>query len=435
MTIGELFIKLGFKIDGDKDLQVVERGMTRATGSATKLALEVAALNALFFAMIDTSMRAAVAFRNFALSTGLSTQELQMWQHIAAVNGISAGDLTNAIKTLQNARSDFALGNPQNVGAWTLLGVDPRQDPFVVLESLRRRLKDVRDVGVARNLLGQVGLENMLPLLRSTNLEWEKWSKNFLITQEQQDKLVDLNAAWQSLKMSVQALSIQFSSLFVPVLGAVARGLTWVVDKASIFVRWLASADPIASILRWTLEAMAIGLIALGAALSVLIGLGVTFTAILAAIAPLLIGIGIALSPFVITLGLMAVGIAALILLLNDWWVAINGGQSALDWSASIAVVDAMTKAIEFLIDTWKEAVGHFKEGQHIFEKLFSHLPNWALAIPSSANTGGSSSSQSNHTEININESGSPRATGREVLRSLQEVHRGALNQAPVRSF
>jgi hypothetical protein len=414
---------------------VVERSITRATGSATKLALEVAALNAAFLYMIETSMKAAVMLRSFALSTGLSTDELQEWQHAAVVNGLAANDLTEAIKELQTQRAQFSLGNPQAVGAWTLLGVDPRQDPFVVLSKLRDRLKDVRDVGVARNLLGQVGMEQLLPLLRSTNLEWEKWSRNFIVTAEQTQKLAALNAAWQSLKMSVASLATQFSSLFVPVLGVVARGLQVVAQELAIFVRWLGSSDPLAHALRLALQVLAAALLALGIILTGIIALLGTLSAVLAILAGGVAGLLITLAPFLIVLGLIGLAVGGLILLFNDFWVAVHGGKSLFDWSKEIWMVNKLADGIEAVIDNYQKLKSIFSlssAGPGLPGLL---LPLLASHILPSGSAGSSSVHQDIHNEVNVHESTSPRATGREVMHSLQDLHRATLNQAPAKNY
>ena len=433
MKIGELLIALGFRIEGDKDLQTVERGMLRATGSATKLAIEVAALNAAFLYMIEQSLKAAVALRTFSLTTALSTDELQDWEHRAQVNGLAAGTLTDAIKELQTARTNFALGNPQAVGAWTLLGVDPRQDPFRVLDAMRLRLQGIKDVGVARNLLGQVGLEALLPLLRSSNAEWEKWSRNFIVTGEQTAKLAKLNAAWQSLKLSVSSAAIQLSSLFTPALGALARALEWVADRAALFVRWLQTSDPLANLLRRGIQLLAVALLGLGVILAGLVAIMGTFAAVIGFLSWGFTSLLAALAPFLLTAGLLVGVVAALVLVLNDWWVAINGGKSALNWDWSIERVNDLAKAIERVIALWKSAKALFSV-RGIEGILFPGFsPDHGVPNASYGHVGGSRVEMNN--EINIHETAGPRATGREVQRNMQDLYRGALNQAPVRSY
>lgn len=437
MTIGEIFIKLGFKVEGAKDLAAVERSVTKTTGSVTKLTIEVAAINAAFLYMIETSLKVAVALRSFALSTGLSTDELQVWQHAAAVNGIAAGDLTEAIKNLQTVQKDFALGVPKNVGVWGMLGVDPTQgNPFQVLDRLRQHVLALKDVGIARNLLSQLGLENMLPLLRSTNAEWEKWSRNFIVTAQQTEKLARLNAEWQSLKMSVSSLSVQFSAIFVPVLSVMARGLEWVAGKAAGLVRWLESASPGARVLRLWLQILAVDLLALGVALAGLIALLGTLTAVLGFVTAFVWANVAVWGPWVLLIGAIVVSVAGLVLLFQDLWVNVRGGKSAFDWLHSANLeIRALAMGLQNIIWLWDKLVAGFKMGEGAFEHIFSKLPNWALAIPSSANTAGGSSRSDTHNEINIHESVSARATGREVMRSMQELHRGALNQAPVPNY
>ncbi len=183
MTIAELFVAIGVKVDGADKVTNVDRRMDDAARSARRMTLGVNAINAAMLLMMDTAARAGQVLQNFAISTGLSTEELQMWQHTAAGAGISVDEVTKSISALQSQRAEFALGNPQAVGAWSLLGVSPLQDPFKVLQDLRVQIQKFPDAGIARKLLGDVGLEGLMPILRGTNEEFERWNRNFIVTQ------------------------------------------------------------------------------------------------------------------------------------------------------------------------------------------------------------------------------------------------------------
>lgn len=433
MTIGELLIKIGFKLEGDKDLQGAERSMSRATGSAVKLAVEVAAVTAAFLYMIETSMKAGVMLRNFALSTGYSTGELQMWQHAAVVNGLTANDMVEGLKALQTARSNFALNNPQAVGAWGMLGVDPTQgNPFQLLERLRKQVRSFQDVGVSRNLVEQLGLGNLFVLLRSSNAEWEKWSRSFIVTGEQAQRLAALNAAWESLKMSVTSLATQFSATFVPILTLLAKGLEWVAAVAATFVRWLQSASPLAAVLRVGIQFLAVALLALGVILTGLVAVLGTFAAITAALA---IGVGILgleFIPFILVIGAAGVAVVALGLLLNDLWVNVKGGKSAFDWlHSSDPIIWSIAHGLENILKLWKE-LKSFNFGSVTGTMGVGGMLQDMIMRPGPGN---SSHHQEIHNEVNVHEAVSAKSTAREVLTSLQELHRGAMNQAPVRSY
>lgn len=416
-------------MDGADKLETVKKEMTGIAGESVKGAIAVNALNVAFFAMIDTSIKAGQALRNFALSTGLSTEELQLWQHVAAVDGIAAEDLTAAIKALQAARAGFDLGSPQNVGTWQLLGVSPLQDPFKVITALRARLSGGQiNAGVARNLLGTLGLESLLPLLKANNAEFEKWSANFIITQRQTAQLARLNAAWQNLRTSIISVKTQFSATFAPALAAVAKGFAWLAEKIAVVVRWLQDGGPVATALRWTLVALAGGLVVLGAALAAVAaaaGLAAGAIAILevaaAPILPILLGIS--------ALVLVAAGaITGLILLVDDMWAAFTGGKSVLaDLGDKIfgPFFQYMFDHLEALEKLWNRVFGNH-------EILTGSTFGNSFGKPSSSS---SSVRQTNDIKIDVNGAQDPRATGREVFSTIKSQIAAASYQAPVPSY
>lgn len=429
MKIAELFAVLGFKMDGAEKLETVKKEMTSIAGETVKGAIAVNAINVAFYAMIDTSMKAGQALRNFALSTGLSTEDLQLWQHVALVDGLAAEDLTAAIKALQSARAGFDLGNPQNLGAWNLLGVSPLQDPFKVITALRARLAGGNiNPGVARNLLGQLGLESLLPLLKSSNAEFEKWSSNFILVQKQRDELARLNGAWQNLRSSIIAIKTQFAASFAPALTMVANGLQWVAEELAVVVRWLESASPIAAAVRG-------GLIYLAAVLSVV---GVALAAISAAAAFAAAAIGLfsattlaalpILGSIALIIGVAAGVIAGLILLIDDMWAAFTGGKSVLaDLGDKIfgPFFQYMFDHLEALEKLWNRVFGN-----HEILTGSSFGNSFGKPASSSSNV-----RQDNNIKIDVNGAQDPRATGREVFSNIKAQIAAASYQAPVPSY
>lgn len=430
MKVAELFAALGFKIEGADKLDRVDRGMDSAARSATKATLGVTALTTAFLVMIDTSTRAAMALRNFALSTGLSTDELQLWQHAAQVNGISADALTDSIKSLQDARASFVLGEPKAIGAWQLLGVNPLQDPFKVLGDLRQKMLNVGDVGIARNLLSKVGLEAMLPLLRSTDQEFEKWNKNFIVTQRQVAQLSKLNAAWQNLKTSVIALKVQFAEIFTPALLHVASALQWVAEKGAVVLKWLHDGGFIANLVRWALEGMAVALLALAGVMAIVVAaLGALATA-LGVIT--LLGWASGVSEAILLFTTLAAVIAGLVLLIDDMWHALSGGKSVLADLGNIIFGPLFTK----LFEIW-DAMENVRKKSSNKEQLVSIAQRNMNPVAGSvlAGYGGRTVNQENNVEIHVDGSQDPRATGRAVGSAVKAEISNAAYQLPVGSY
>ncbi len=412
MKVAEIFAALGFKIEGAEKLDRVDRSLDSTARNATKATLTVSALSAAFLVLIDTSMAAAQALRNFTVSTGLSSDELQMWQHSAQLVGLKAGDMTDAFKRLQTARTNFALGDAESMGAWGWLGVQPTDmDPVKTLEKLREKLKGISDVGIARNLLGRVGLENLLPLLRSTDTEFENWKKHFIIDQGQVAKLTKLNREWQNLKASLISVKIQFSSLFVPALRVIGSVVQWVTDKVAVFVQWLNKGGPVAKMLRLALQFAAAGLlvltgavVALSSALALLVGLlGIaTFLSWASGLAPV-----------ILALTTIATIIGGLIVLIDDFWHAISGGKSALGDLGIKLLGPVFTKILEFWQASEKVRKKGVENSPTIRDLFGSGAPPWSAGSPPAVGQQGAD--QTNNIDIRIDGAQDPRATGRAV--------------------
>ena len=435
MTIGEFFINIGFKLVGEQKLKDLDKNIRHVERESLKAAVAIDVVTAALLVMIDTSARAAQALQNFVLSTGLSADQLQMWQHTAAVAGVSADELTGSIKTLQDINSQFKLGNPQNVQVWSLLGVDPRQDPFKVLTDLRASLTRFKDIGVVRNLLGQVGLEGLLPILRSTNAEFGKWSQNFIITQRQTDQLAKLNGAWQSIKLSIISVKTQFSSVFAPALEQFFRMMEPVVAKIADFVRWLGTAGPVATFVRW-------GIIAVAAAVA-LLGLALTGLTVALGAASIAFGLlDVAAAPWIpimlVIAGVVAaviVAIGLLVLELDDLWTFFKGGDSVIGhfgeyfeagflWyiREGVKEVNALKNALSTLgqFTSVSGVAGYFAE----------------RAAASTPRTGGAAPvTTHNSVEIKIDGAQDPKATGRAVADSLKGVLGYTAYQSPVTNY
>lgn len=455
MTIGSLFIALGFKVTGRQQFDDARLNLKHAAIDATKLTLAINAVNVALLALMETGTRFAVGMKNFTLQTGLSSQELQEWQHRAEVNDVTAAELTETIKGLQDERAAFALGEPKNVGAWSLLGVDPRQDPFVVLDQLRTKLLAIQDVGIARNLAEKVGISaNVFQMLRAANDEFSKWRKQFEVTKQQEERLIRLNRAWKDLRYNLTAIRVQLAAALAPALEGLATVLSWLTKKFAEFNAWLNSSAVVAKAFRFLLGALAIAFLIVGAAsavvaagLAALSAMFVLLSPAVAALLPLLVEA----AAFV---ALLTAFIVALVLAIDDMIMSFTGGKSVLrdigegigEWLSQFDSVLSVMEVIDALLQkiaaTWKAL-----NGQKAFEKLFGSFTSDDLSrqIERQQNRGaawfaprnqvggaGGSWTQENNVEINIDGARSPEATGKAVGRSVKEEINSAAYQMPV---
>lgn len=155
MNIVELFARIGLKTDEEKakrfhkTMTVVKFGLFAATAAAAVASIAIKKIS-------SDAMNAAVAFKQFEVETGSSAQELQKWQAVAEQTNQSAESVSSAIKAIVSNQEKIKLGQG-DISGFQLLGIDPRQDPFKILEELRDKTEGVTQ-GMKKNLLAQLGI-------------------------------------------------------------------------------------------------------------------------------------------------------------------------------------------------------------------------------------------------------------------------------------
>lgn len=206
MTIAELFIKLGVDVD-QKGLNNIKDSINGITKSAT---LTVAAISGALFAierLASGTIKSAIEMRNFNQQTGLSIEELQKWQAVAAQSGagLSIDEITSSVKSLQDSLTDTRFGGAGKSGILSLLGITTfgAKNAFEVLDEVREKIKGLDDAG-ATNLIEKLGLNpKMISVLRLSNEEFEKLSKKDFLSEEQIRIITDLGVAFNNLRFDL----------------------------------------------------------------------------------------------------------------------------------------------------------------------------------------------------------------------------------------
>ena len=207
MKIGELFVALGYDIEqsDQNKIQKFELGLSTAKVKAVALATAVTVTTQKIIQFSDAAIKYAVNLKNFAIQTGLSVRELEKWRFVAERNDVSGEELINTIKGIQKAQAEIRLGTG-NIRPWQLLGIDPNENPFEILEQLRSTVKNL-EPALAASVLSQLGVsQNFLNILKVSNLEFDKLNEKFLLTEKETKDLLDLNRTVKNLIFSVRGL-------------------------------------------------------------------------------------------------------------------------------------------------------------------------------------------------------------------------------------
>ena len=361
MKIAEFFAELGFDIKGDVKLADVDKALSRISMDAIPVLSAVAGMNVGFAALADAALKAVVGFKNFDLQTGLSLEKLRAWQHLAQVNDVSPEALADTIKGLQSAQAEIRLGRG-NIAPWQLLGISPNTDPFTVLELLRKKIQTLPP-DMARVIAGQMGIgDQMFQMLRNANKEFDQLDRRLILTEKEFRGMKEVNRAWQDFTFALAALRDRIVSQFHEPMLVAVKLLRVFVDVLVQFTDWLSSGTTAANVMKYALLGLA-GLFFLVtfAASELIVAIGLLKTGILGlmlAASPLLVPFTL----FLLTLGLITVAIVGLLLLLDDFWAALDGKKHVGNWDNEIMAVQLMVAGIEHLISLWKVLTGQWKD-------------------------------------------------------------------------
>lgn len=421
MKIADFFIALGFDIKGAPDLKNAKEGVTSLDTSSVKLLASVTALNAALLAMLTISTEVGSALKKWSIETGLNRDVLQDWQGSAVKAGGAAQTIVQSIAAIQKARAEIAFGNSEAAAPWMLLGIDPRQDPFKVLDQLRAKIKQL-DPSIARNVIGQLGLpQEMLLLLRNPNFG-QGLSQNLRVTDGESDRLFKVATAWKELIFTLKQVGARIFGQFGDEIEAFIRNLTKLISFGGQLADWLAKGSSGATTFKYVVMSLAVAI----GGLSVALGL-------------------LALNPVVAWLVAMSVLLGALILIVNDFWTALKGGNSAFEWNDGLILtaknVERLAWWMQRVIDL-KDAFfkGDAKGGEAALGDVtgISAIKkfidwNWRKGDEWK---GGASVDHSGDINVNVMRSGNddPYGFGRELGRGIQRELSDSLAQSPIQS-
>lgn len=320
MTIANLFARIGLKTDKQKadsfskSLNGIKTGLTVATGLAIGFSIAIKKIT-------DEAFNAAVALKQFTSETGASAQELQKWQQIAVQTNSSAEAVASSIKNIALNREKIKLGQG-NIPGYQLLGIDPDQDPFDILQDLRRETAGL-DNAMKKHVLSMVGVSaEMLQVLELSNEEFDKMaSRTFILPQSAIDIMNDAKASTNLLSSAVKWLKAQIAVGLAPEIKKANEAIVEFIrsNKDLIVKGFKVTFTWISKIVR--MGANAVKMVDL--AVKSTIGWKRALVGLVAGIA--LMNKGLLMSP----IGLITAGILLLLAVLDDFYVYTQGkGQS-----------------------------------------------------------------------------------------------------------
>jgi len=222
MNIAELFARIGLKTDEDKAKSFSRAMTTVKVGLIAATAVAAGTANAIR-KITSEAMQAAVAFNQFEIETGASAQELQKWQSVAEQTNQSAESVTSAIKAIVSNQEKIRLGQG-DISGYQILGIDPRQDPFKILEDLREKTKGLSE-GMKKNILSQIGVgAGMLQTLNLTREQFDEMAgRAWIISPQAIKTLNETKSAMALARRSVNYMKTQIAVGLSPQIKKVTK--------------------------------------------------------------------------------------------------------------------------------------------------------------------------------------------------------------------
>jgi hypothetical protein len=144
---------------------------------------------------------------------------------------VSGAELQTTIEHIQRSGAEISLGRG-NIAPWALLGIDPRQDPFDVLNTLQARLQGMSPA-MGTMLAGDLGLSPTIVSFLKEMKSLPKANSELILTDAEIKRLkafnVEFNRVWTVGKRSLQKLG--------EVMLPIASTAVWMVDRMAAALR------------------------------------------------------------------------------------------------------------------------------------------------------------------------------------------------------
>lgn len=237
MTILELFARIGLKAETgpaeafQKTMTGLKRDILGAVAGSLSLAGAIKAVNA--------SMGDALEIKKFQSATGASADELQRWRAVADQVSGSGSAVAESIKAIVSNQDKIKLGQG-NISGYQLLGIDPRSDPFKVLEEIRAKTANLAP-GMKRNVMGMFGVNaELISTLDLTNAQFDRMAKRaYVIPQSSIDGLNRARGSIEMVKNAIMFYTAEMATKLAPTIEKVSQGLVkffgWIERGVTMF--------------------------------------------------------------------------------------------------------------------------------------------------------------------------------------------------------
>lgn len=319
MNIATLFARIGIQADTKKAQNFLDqlKGIKVGLGITT---ISIAAFSYGIKKLMDDAIQTSFALKQFNAETGLSTDKLQRWQSVADEVNNSGQAVANSIKAIVSNQEKIKLGMG-NISGYQLLGIDPRQDPFKILEELRVKTRGLSQ-GMKKNILEQMGIsKELIQVLELSKEKFDAMSKGaFIIPQWAINTIDKARASSKQLGSAVKYLKGMIAANLAPsIIKLNKQIMIWIRNNQQGIIK------TIKEIFKWITKfvgAIINAVKMVNEIVTATIGWKNALYLLIGVIA--ILNSALLLSP----LGIFIASLLALIVVLDDLWVYSQGGES-----------------------------------------------------------------------------------------------------------
>jgi hypothetical protein len=220
--IASLFARIGVQAD-TKAVDRFDLQLKSVLNTAKVAAIGIAGFTAAISKIAVDSFKTASALKQFELETGASAQSLQKWQAVATQAGAGADSIAAGIRSITQNQQNIKLGKG-NLSPFLMMGIDPNQDPFKILEEFRQKaqgLAPAMQATMAKNM----GLStDFLRVLQLSNSEFDRMSQGAMFMSPAQINAVDkARESFATIQNAFDHLKNQITASLAPEITKLAK--------------------------------------------------------------------------------------------------------------------------------------------------------------------------------------------------------------------
>jgi hypothetical protein len=318
-SIADIFARIGLKADTAQgktfldQLKHITIGLGIATISAT-------AFIGIIKSIANESINTALSLKKFHQETGASTDQLQRWQAVADETNNSGQAVAESIQAIVDNQQKIKLGQG-NIGGYQLLGINPNQDPFKIMEDLRTKTVGLSQA-MKKNVMSQIGVsKDLIAVLDLTNEQFDDMSRNAFIIPSSTINMIDrARASMKQVDGAIKYLKAEITSALTPSIIKVNKAiLEWIRNNKDGLIKTIKSIfDIIVKISGAIVNTTSM----INRIIKETIGFKDALYLVILAIT--ILNRALIFSP----IGLITMGVIALIAVLDDLYVYSQGGDS-----------------------------------------------------------------------------------------------------------